>query len=415
MPAQIFKGRVIAAAGPLPGQFTIENLKRWTSLRKGVFIEDLGDDVTHLLCTREQFDKKVPRIKEALKRGKRLHIVHCDWFEFSTVNNKREPEIGYSMRSILAKQNAKKRDEARAEKGKRDGEKFVNTTLYHIYRDRSNFVYQIDLTRDDQDSGELGQKYTLYLWESNAKPHLYWFTAKFIKRRGNTQPTYHRPSIYPGKWRVHMDQFMQFFRTKTGIPWEDRVTLAMTMPGSYFQYAPPTGGKPLRRRLRFDSEYCKQINAELLGLPWPPVEKKTEQDSADDAGPEDGPVIFGDEDEDKTSPHVADGQAPDEHRASTSNEGGDEMEPENMEVDQELQTPIEDVEAEGADDGPVSPVPVSFDNTSSPAETAESTAPSSQGNENGNEQPPEEHIGPNTGNAGNPLSSMDLEAPQQGE
>lgn len=60
MPPQIFKGRVIATAGPLPGQFTVDNLKQWTKLRKGRFSEVFEEDVTHLLCTQEQFDKRVP-------------------------------------------------------------------------------------------------------------------------------------------------------------------------------------------------------------------------------------------------------------------------------------------------------------------------------------------------------------------
>jgi hypothetical protein len=67
MPAQFLKDRVLAAAGPLPGQLTIENMKRWTTLRKGVFLEDFDDNVTHLLCTKEQFDKKVPRGMISLK------------------------------------------------------------------------------------------------------------------------------------------------------------------------------------------------------------------------------------------------------------------------------------------------------------------------------------------------------------
>ncbi|KAM6519556.1 hypothetical protein FALCPG4_013179 [Fusarium falciforme] len=61
MPPQIFKGRVLAAAGPLPGQLTVENLKRWALIRKGDFVDHFDEDVTHLLCTREQFDKRVPR------------------------------------------------------------------------------------------------------------------------------------------------------------------------------------------------------------------------------------------------------------------------------------------------------------------------------------------------------------------
>lgn len=71
-------------------------------------------------------------VKDALKRGKRFHIVHCDWFEFSAIKNKRLPEKEFSMRNILAKQNAKRRERARIEKGKRDGEKFVNTSMVPV-------------------------------------------------------------------------------------------------------------------------------------------------------------------------------------------------------------------------------------------------------------------------------------------
>jgi hypothetical protein len=71
-------------------------------------------------------------VKEALARGKRQHIVHCDWFEISAVNDKKEPERDYSMRNILAKQNAAKRELARIEKGKREGERAVNTSMISV-------------------------------------------------------------------------------------------------------------------------------------------------------------------------------------------------------------------------------------------------------------------------------------------
>lgn len=151
MPRRIFKNLVIATAGPLPGQLTVDSLRQWTTIRKGVFTEDFDEHVTHLLCTREQFNQKLPRsiiiycqhtitsapkhrlsnqviVKEALARGKQQHIVHCDWFEISAVNDKKEPERDYSMRNILAKQNAAKRELARIERGKREGERAVNTS-----------------------------------------------------------------------------------------------------------------------------------------------------------------------------------------------------------------------------------------------------------------------------------------------
>ena len=61
MPRQIYKGRVIAIAGELPGQFTSSNLKAWITARKGKFTTSLDENVTHLLCTHEQYKKRVPR------------------------------------------------------------------------------------------------------------------------------------------------------------------------------------------------------------------------------------------------------------------------------------------------------------------------------------------------------------------
>lgn len=36
MVRQIFKNRVVAAAGPLPVQLTVDNLKRWTRMRREI-------------------------------------------------------------------------------------------------------------------------------------------------------------------------------------------------------------------------------------------------------------------------------------------------------------------------------------------------------------------------------------------
>ncbi|OTA01588.1 hypothetical protein A9Z42_0019050 [Trichoderma parareesei] len=170
------------------------------------------------------------------------------------------------------------------------------THLFHIYTDRTFFSYQIDITRNDTETGDLGQRYTLYLWESNAKPHLYWFAAKFIKKKGASQPSFHRPSPCSGPWRRQMDLFMDFFRIKTGIEWQDRVIGQGTMPSSYFQYSPPTGGKPVGRRLRFCYEYCLEINAQLRGLPWPPVEEAQVKDEDGASEPHDTAKLEHDDD-----------------------------------------------------------------------------------------------------------------------
>ncbi|RDA83721.1 hypothetical protein CP532_0236, partial [Ophiocordyceps camponoti-leonardi (nom. inval.)] len=243
MPRHIFQNRVIAVAGPLPGQLTVDNLRRWTETRRGRFSDDVDSTVTHLLCTTEQFEQRVPRVKQALALGKRCNVVHHDWFEFSiaALREKRLPEHQFRMLSRLAKQRAKERALNRLARGEREGERCVNTNLFHIYRDRDMFAYSINLTRGGGGGGENKdeERYTLCLWESNAKPHLYWFTAKFLKRKGDSQPSYHRPSRCAGKWRHEMLLFADFFRLKTGIEWQDRVLRERTMVASFFQYAPP--------------------------------------------------------------------------------------------------------------------------------------------------------------------------------
>lgn len=65
--AAIFKGLVIATAGPMPDQFTAEKLKIWTELRSGRYSKEMNGSVTHLLCTTEQFKsrRKNPRSEYA--------------------------------------------------------------------------------------------------------------------------------------------------------------------------------------------------------------------------------------------------------------------------------------------------------------------------------------------------------------
>ncbi|KAF5681063.1 hypothetical protein FHETE_94 [Fusarium heterosporum] len=376
MPAQIFKGKTFAAAGPLPGQMTIENMKRWASLRKGVFLDDFDESVTHLLCTKEQFDKKILRIKEALKR-KRVNIIHVDWFEFSTVKNAKLDESDYSMRNIQAKDNAKKRERVRREKGRRNGEKFVNTNFFHLYRDRENFVYEVDITRDDNQTGELGQKYTLYLWESNATPHLYRFTAKFLKRKGSSQPSYFRPSPCEGKWRAEMDLFMDFFKKKTGIEWQDRITFAHTGLTSMFQYTPPTGGRPVGRRLRHDLDYCREINAQIRGLPWPPIKDSEEESVSTEDDSNSGPRTFDDDHDMIDSPPGAENISEKHESVATTTQVG-EVETHKHQPQGGLETPPRDEKGEPRT-APTSLIP-SISGDTNPIKIA-TPAPSSDGND----------------------------------
>lgn len=65
-------------------------------------------------------------------------------------------------------------------------------------------------------------------------------TARFFKRRGDSQPAVHRfPEDSPALLPPVFEHFKQFFRRRTGIDWDERVDRADTQPPRYWQYRPP--------------------------------------------------------------------------------------------------------------------------------------------------------------------------------
>ncbi|KAL2271880.1 hypothetical protein VTJ83DRAFT_1251 [Remersonia thermophila] len=175
-----------------------------------------------------------------------IEIVTLDWLEDSMFRDKRLPTELYSHRRALERERQKERMRLRYEKGIERGVKEVNPNLYHLYRDDTFFQYEVTITRDDETLGIPGERYVLSIWESNnPSPHMYWFVAKFYKKKGDPQPKIHRPSIAAGMLCRELALFESFFHLKTGIPWMQRLVKAGTTPRSYFQYRPPAGGKPV--------------------------------------------------------------------------------------------------------------------------------------------------------------------------
>ncbi|KAL2124004.1 hypothetical protein VTJ04DRAFT_369 [Mycothermus thermophilus] len=285
-PKPIFRNLVISGVGNLQrpggnGQFTDKNIARWVTLRGGMYLrpgvgvispsssaedgEDeekdgvgagrkknggkkevdakLPEEVTHLVCSKETFWEMgaVGTVQEALKR-KKVEIVELDWLEDSAINNRREPTYKYSHRRAMEKGRKRQLLLKKFEEGIKKGIKEVNTNLYRVYMDDTFFSYEVTITRED----EIGntQRYVLTLYESyNSRPHMYWFVAKFYKKKGDSRPSVYRPSIAAGMLCREYGKFASFFETKTGIPWEQRL-VRQGVPGK-FQYQPPTGGKPL--------------------------------------------------------------------------------------------------------------------------------------------------------------------------
>ncbi|GJC95695.1 Brct domain-containing protein [Colletotrichum higginsianum IMI 349063] len=267
----IFRNLVIAAAGEFPSDCPSEQAaKEWAKLRQGRFSSDLDDSVTHLICTNEEFKnkRKNHRIKNAEKDKRKIHIINWDWYRFSCTHNKKLRERDFDFSSTRAKEKErfrKKRELEQRARNSMKGEKWINPDLYHVCTDKSFFEYKIELFRTSEDEdGAHHEKYQLYLFESHAKPHLYWFGVKFLKKRDNGRWWPHaseRTSPTPGNLQQQFQQFLKFFELKTSIRWWDRIIKAGTREKIFFNYSPPTRGKPVGGSMKGDMyDKCLKSN-----------------------------------------------------------------------------------------------------------------------------------------------------------
>ncbi|RYO87833.1 hypothetical protein DL766_000736 [Monosporascus sp. MC13-8B] len=249
----IFKDCVVALAGDLgrPG-WREADVARWVAAWGGAFSAQEGaggggyDSVTHVLASRERFLASSSFRGRLRNRMERAHVVTADWLEDSMTRRRRLPERPYSLREAQRREGARRRRDERAEKGIEKGKRLVNDCLNHVYRDSTFFSYDIKLTRDDEENGNVGQRYRIMLWEFNGNPRHYQLTTKCFRRPGDSQPLIYRvPEETPSLFGPVFAEFKRFFRSKTKIDWDERVAKAGSMPKKYFQYAPPTGGKPV--------------------------------------------------------------------------------------------------------------------------------------------------------------------------
>lgn len=64
------------------------------------------------------------------------------------------------------------------------------TDYFHIYHDREFFAYEIDITRDDGERGEIGQRYTLSVSRSSVvPPPMSTYLMLCISSSGNPMPS----------------------------------------------------------------------------------------------------------------------------------------------------------------------------------------------------------------------------------
>ncbi|OTA91612.1 hypothetical protein M434DRAFT_13059 [Hypoxylon sp. CO27-5] len=260
--SRIFNECVIAVAGFIDHKYNKVNVSRWTLLHGGSFDTVVDKGVTHVLTTPTEFKKKTEQIEMALKIN--AHIVTAEWLEDSLNAKRKLNEEEYSLdvdrkKELKEKKELEEPDESEFE-GFEDiealddtkklaeelGTIFINPNLFHIYRDGTHFPYQVTLTQKGKDKN-VGDKHVLYLWVSITKPRRYRFAVKSYMG-SNPTPIIFRPSDEPGGLEREFNLFKEFFRTKCGIEWDDRLTKARIASKGRFEYQGVIGGNPIDER-----------------------------------------------------------------------------------------------------------------------------------------------------------------------
>ncbi|KAI0448054.1 hypothetical protein F4803DRAFT_5541 [Xylaria telfairii] len=241
----IFKDCVVSIAGDLDDyDWREEKVKQWVHYWGGTFSSIVDGNVTHLLCTKKNFDKNIADVRVAL-RSKDTKIVRRDWLEDSINKVVRLKTLPYQLDEEAKQEKAKTRQIQKREKYSKNAENYVDEGFWHVYSDSTYFQYQIQLKRDDKESGNVGEKYLLTLWESNAKPYNYQCTVLFTKKGSRSKSSRCPPDGTPVNLKTGLKAFERLFRKKTGIEWNDRIEKMGTMGLEHFQYQPPSGGKPV--------------------------------------------------------------------------------------------------------------------------------------------------------------------------
>ncbi|KAI9792733.1 MAG: hypothetical protein M1816_001832 [Peltula sp. TS41687] len=218
---------IVAITGNQPEPRNPKTLERWVVLNGGKFSSTITKDVTHLICTWDDWKNKAPKVKHALDLGT-VDIVTYDWLEDSIMDKKLKRETPYLLMTVEKGRRKREKKEKKkiiaAKERFSDGcaqanQELLLTDLYHIYRDETLFEYNVNLVRTDLSTNR-NERYNLKMYESHPVPHMYATTVKFTRVGGGGSRTLMPPPAYFGD---AYREFRRFFKKKTGFEWDERL------------------------------------------------------------------------------------------------------------------------------------------------------------------------------------------------
>ncbi|KAI9723852.1 MAG: hypothetical protein M1828_004102 [Chrysothrix sp. TS-e1954] len=314
-------GNVIAVTGDFGKTRNLNNIRRWIEAHHGTFASSMKPDVTHLICSKEHWRSKTKAVQQALT-DKHIKIVTFDWLEDSLQSGRRKPPSPYLLKHVTkaaAKEKVTQRKKiksllkqegqtkapqpecdatnnpgtkpepktessssdpsitispsegaqakylsiaGRFDDGCEEAKRDLLCENYHTYRDSTAFCYRITLTRPNIAENK-SERFVLHLYETNALPHLYALTATYT--HPNTLPPKVYKLVAPSSgFQKAYTAWREFFLTRTGVPWDQRVWWAKQYPTTEARAAAFTRAQPPRAASTIASPVEEVVSGQVV-------------------------------------------------------------------------------------------------------------------------------------------------------
>ncbi|RHZ48268.1 BRCT domain protein [Aspergillus thermomutatus] len=225
------------------GRFSVngDKIPQWIRAHGGTFSKDVTENVTHLITTKETFEKNVEAVQKA-KLLETVKIVTYDWPEDSLQCKTRKPKLegAYLLANHSNKERKKQRRAAKVQtrqmktkdkssapgndssqpKSRASKEKALTASNYHVYVDKgTGETYSATIYRHLSQNNKR-EKFQIKVHESNDVPHIYTTQAKYC-RTGKSTSEFLAP--LGSDQNTAIAAFKDFFAAKTGKNWEYRL------------------------------------------------------------------------------------------------------------------------------------------------------------------------------------------------
>ncbi|KAL8939243.1 MAG: hypothetical protein Q9211_002825 [Gyalolechia sp. 1 TL-2023] len=226
-------GLIIAVTGDFGPHRSHETLKRWTEKNGGQWATRMCPEVTHLICTKEDYRSKAPM--DSLMKGYRLP-PRGDYLVARAIKDaKKFKQVKKQTKKATIKKGV---DDFKKEC--QDIQKQLFSDRYQVYHDSTHFAYNIVLVRVNLLQNK-SERYVLKLCTTHDVPKYYASLLTYHTRDSPAQKSVLAP--VGSDWATAFGAFTSAFQAKTKVEWDERLK-PRRLDEDAFVYSPPKDGEP---------------------------------------------------------------------------------------------------------------------------------------------------------------------------